>query len=120
MGKSLKQKTTVRDAGGDVQGRPANADFVSIAIPFQEVNKATFNFWFTSPSITGVQPTITIEESNSTDIDSFTPIFGANLVDLPEFFKNLTVEGLYIRFKYFSNGATSGTINLDLRKIIER
>lgn len=120
MGRDLKQKTTVRDAGGDIQGRPADTDIVSSAILFEGVNKATFNFWFTSPSITGKTPTITIEESNSTDIDSFTPIFGANLVDLPEFFKNLTVEGLYIRFKYFSNGATSGTINVDLRKIIER
>lgn len=116
---ATKQYTTIRDAGGDIQGRPADTDIVSSAIPFKDVNKATLNFWFSSPSITGTQPTLTLEESNSQDADSFTPIFGANLVDVPEFLKNLTIEGAYIRLKYFSNGATAGTINVDLRKIIE-
>ena len=46
MDKFLKQRTTVRDAGGDIQGRPANIDITSDAILFKDVNKSTLNNFF--------------------------------------------------------------------------
>lgn len=114
----IKERTTIRVSGTDVNGNAATLDFTSDAIPFREVWQLTINFFFDSLTITGQQPpTLTIEESNSSDIDSFIPIEGWIDVDLPEFFKDFETRAEFIRLVYDSQGATGGTIEIQTRII---
>lgn len=112
----IKERTTIRVSGTPVNGNAATLDFTSDPIFLKEVWDFTVSFFFDSLTITGQQPpTLTIEESNSADVDSFIPIQGWTDVNLPEFFKDFKTEAEYIRLVYDSQGATSGTIEIQAR-----
>lgn len=111
----IKEKATIRVAGTDVNGDVATADFTSDPLHLAEDWRVTVNFFFASLAVTGTQPTLTIEESNSTDVDSFIPIEGWTDIDLPNFFRDFIAEAEYIRLIYSSNGATAGTIEVQTR-----
>ncbi len=115
----IKERTTVRDSGTglDVNGDAATSDFTSAPIFMQDVWQLTVNFFFASLTFSGQVPTLTIEESNSSDVDSFVAIEGWTDVDLPEFFKDFETRAEYIRLVYDSQGATGGTIEVQTRII---
>ena len=114
---AVKERTTVRVSGTSVNGDNANTSFTSDAIAFSGLWQLTVNFFFDSLAVTGQNPTLTIEESNSTDVDSFVPVEGWTDVDLPEFFKDFKTEAEYIRLVYDRQGATGGTIEVQVRII---
>lgn len=114
----IKERVTIRVSGTDVNGDSSQVDFTSDAIPFKDVWQLTVNFFFDSLTFTGQQPpTLTIEESNSTDVDSFRPIEGWEDVNLPEFFKDFATRAEFIRLVYSSQGASGGTIEIQTRII---
>lgn len=113
----IKERTTIKVSGTPVNGDAATVDFTSDAILLKEVWDLTVSFFFDSLAFSGQAPTLTIEESNSRDVDSFIPIVGATDVNLPEFFKNIKTQAEFIRLVYDSQGASGGTIEIQARII---
>lgn len=115
--RNISNRIIILESGVDVNGSAATADMTSDAIPF-DINKPwSLNVWFDSAfSVTGSDPTITIEVSNDFDgdADSFTPLTDATDIDLPYYFDGLDSTFLWMRVVYTANGATAGTKNFDL------
>ena len=112
-----KLRTSIQVSGSDVQGDAATVGFTSDAIPFKNNENMTLSFFFSGLTLGGLTPTLSIEESNSTDVDGFRPVKGATDVDLPEFFKNFVVEADYIRIIFNHVGSTGGTIDYVMYKV---
>lgn len=114
-----KLSWTTRVTTVSVNGRATTLAFTSDAIPLAGSSSVTINFFFDSLTTSGPNknPTLTIEESNSTDADSFVAVSGWVDVPLPEFFKDFKSEAEYIRYIYDPEDASGGTIEVQTRLI---
>ena len=113
----IKERGIIRVSTVNVSGDAATADFTSDAVRVDKFRGITLSFWVDSLTETGQTPNVTIQASNSTDVDSFETIDGANKINIPVAVQNLTVQFDYVRFIYASKSATGGTVAYELRKI---
>ena len=110
-----KPKTTVRVSGVDQNETVATASFTSDAIEFKSNTYWNLNVWFDIAfSVTGQQPTVTIQVSNDEDSESFNDLQGAIEVDVPEVFFSEMSTWKFMRIVYTANGTTAGLKNFDL------
>lgn len=105
----IKQPYTFSDAGGKINGTAATLDSTTDAIEFKTNTFWSLNCALPSLAVTGSDPTITIEVSNTNVGADFNPLEGALLVDLPDFFEGEFSTWKFFRLVYASNGATAGT-----------
>jgi len=115
---SLKQNISIRVAGVNQDGTASTAAITSDAIEFVNNEAWSFNVWFTGLTFTaGKPPTITIEVSNDTDTNSFTPLSGGTVVNTPVYIDSEFSKWRYMRIIYDPQNATGGTKNFDLVQI---
>lgn len=115
----IKERTTIRVSGSDINGDDATVAFTSDVIRFKDVWQLSINFFFNSLTFSGKSPTITIQEGNDdkAPTESFVPIAGWTDVDVPEFFKDFKTTSEFINIVYNPQGATGGTIGAQTRII---
>ncbi len=117
----IKERAIIRESGTNVSGSDATDDFTSDAIAIGSFTGITLSFWAGSLLITGKDPTLTVQASNSTDVDSFVDVTGAAQLDITTSegvaLEDFGIEFEYVRFIYLSEGTTQGEIVYQLRKI---
>lgn len=113
----VKNRAIIRVSGTDKQGAVTTADFTSDAIEMGDFTGITLSFWGDSLTFTGASPTVTVEVSNDTDVDSFVAVTNATNVLLAVALQDFTIEFEYFRVVYTYNTANAGTIGYELRKI---
>jgi hypothetical protein len=106
-----KQLITVRASAVRINGSPANTAFTSDPIEFKTNGAWSLNVWFDSLTVSGKNPTVTLQVSNDTDPDSFSDLTGAVEIDVAN---NHMIESQFSRWKYMRivyavNGVTGGT-----------
>ena len=113
-----KENITVRVASTDVVTYPADSDFTTDAIEWSDLRGFAVNFWF--PTLNGVspKPRITIQVSETSDLDSCVTYVDVDNISIPQLFTKDSVKPNYIRFVYDSTdvGALS-TITINFYKI---
>lgn len=111
-------RITVRDNIGPtpVNGTAATVAFTSDPIPFNENTFWSLNVWFTGLLFAGQVPQVTIEVSNSSDVNSFRYYGTYQNINVPEFFEDNISTFTFWRVVYDPKGATGGTKNFDLIK----
>lgn len=102
-----KKNITIRVSGTDQNGTDATSDATSDAIEFCSNSYWSFNAWV--DSLTGSAPTVTLEVSNDSDVDSFVELDGAVDLTLPCYVESEFSKFKYMRVVYTSGGATGGT-----------
>ena len=108
----IKERIELKVSTTAISGTAATSDATSDAIEFT----SNLSAWTESLSVTGDNPTVSIEVSNSNDVDSFVAITNAENIDLssPAFFESSYSQWRYFRVVYSSEGATAGTKYFDL------
>lgn len=115
-----KQLISITVGGVDQNGTAATSSMTSEAVEFKSNGFWSLNVWFSSLTVSGKNPTITIQVSNDDNINSFSDLKDATLKDVSN---NLVIKSefskwRYMRIIYTPNGATGGTKNFDL--IVEK
>jgi len=118
----MRNRAIIRVSTTDIQGDSAQVDFTSDTVSVEGFEGIVLTFWADSLAVSGKSPTLTVEVSGSTDVDSFVEVFGAIQLDLTTaepsvVLQDFAIETKYVRFVYTSEGATGGTLNYELRKI---
>lgn len=118
----MKDKAIIRVSGTDVSGDSTGVDFTSDAVRVDNFSGIVLTFFADSLTVSGQSPTLTVEVSGSTDVDSFVEVFGAIELDLTVaepsvVLQDFSIEVDFVRFIYSSEGATGGTLAYELRKI---
>lgn len=113
----MKQPISVRQAGTKQNGTAATAAMTSDPIAFKRSGIWSLNCWINALTFTASRPpVVTIEVSETTDVNSFTPLTNATNVVLNDrhYFDNLDSTWKYFRIVYDPRNATGGTKNFDL------
>ena len=113
---ATKEQITVYKAGTEINDYPADADFTTDAIEWDDFRGYTLNIWFPTLNGGNPKPTIEFQASNSTDLSSFTTYENINNFSLPELFEDEYFTPKYIRFVYTSTnvgGGSTVTFNLN-------
>ena len=112
----IKERIELKVSTTAISGTAATSDATSDAIEFTSNSYWSLSAWTESLSVTGDNPTVSIEVSNSNDVDSFVAITNAENIDLssPAFFESSYSQWRYFRVVYSSEGATAGTMYFDL------
>ena len=116
----MKNRGIIRVSGTDVTGLPASINFTSDAISMASFKGLTLTFWIDSLSVSGISPTLTVEISGSTDVDSFVKVvteLDITTIEPSVVLEDFSIEVEYVRFIFTSNGASSGNIAYELRKL---
>ena len=111
-----KELISVTVGGVDQNGTAATSSMTSEAIEFKSNGFWSINIWFSSLSVTGTNPEVTLQVSNSDDLNSFTDLTDATNIDVAD---NVVIKSEFSKWRYFRvvytpNGATAGSKYFDL------
>ena len=113
---ATKEQITVYKAGTEINDYPADADFTTDAIEWADFRGFAINVWFNVLNGTSPKPRITIQVSNTGDLNSFVTYVDAENIAIPQLFEKSNVLPGYMRFIYDSTDVSVGsviTINLN-------
>lgn len=115
----LKQNTTVRVAGSDINGSAATANYTSDAFKLED-KPWSINVWFTGLTVVGLQPRVIIEISDDPDgaLASFNPLQNGTFT-VPRGGDKSNFRYEWARVVYEFRGATAGLLNIDVSQVLQ-
>jgi hypothetical protein len=105
-----KYKIPVKVAGTDVIDYAGDADFTTDAILCENFEGFTLNFWFQVLNGVSPKPRITIQVSNTDNINSFVTYVDVDNIAIPQLFEKSSIGPRYIRFIYDSTDVGVGSV----------
>jgi len=112
-----KEIITIYKARTEINDYPADADFTTDALIWDDFKGYSLNIWFNNLYGTNPKPKIEFQASNTSDLLSFTTYENIKNISLPELFEDEFLTFKYIRFVYDSTGVGVGsTITFNLLK----